>query len=189
MLYPILLYFRKSTASWKLPRFRPLVLPVGRACRIRWVWSIDGMILTGENRILADKPVQVPLWPPKILHGLTWNRTGTSALRGRRLTDWDTARTELLLPWIVYVRTAIFWVITQRVVVISYHRFGTIYRVPYSGVCHETSLKITTDPCVRTQKNAVVIYFVEEDWNHVLIILSKLKTRSVPRSKHTPFPS
>jgi len=56
------------------------------------------MILTGENRILADKPVQVPLFPPQILRGLTWNRTGTSVFRGRRLTDWDTGRTELLLP-------------------------------------------------------------------------------------------
>jgi len=28
------------------------------------------------------------------------------------------------------MRNALFWIITQRVVVISYRRFGTTYRVP-----------------------------------------------------------
>ena len=32
------------------------------------------------------------------------------------------------------MRTALFWVITQRVVVISYRRFGTIYRTHLQGV-------------------------------------------------------
>jgi hypothetical protein len=31
-------------------------------------------------------------------------------------------------------RTALFWVITQRVVVIYYRRFGTTYRVSSAGV-------------------------------------------------------
>jgi len=109
MLYPTLLYLRKNTASWKLHRFQPLVLLVGAASRWKWVWSADGMILTGENRILADKPVQASLLPPQILQRLTWNRTGTSGFRSRRLTDWDTTRTELLLPWITRMSSAISW--------------------------------------------------------------------------------
>jgi len=141
MLYPTLLYFRKSTASWELHRLRSLVLLVGATSRWRWLWSTDVMILTGENRILADKHVQVPLLPPQILHRLTWNRTGTSAFRGRRVTDWDTAKTRLLLPWILCMSTAIFWGITQRVVDISYRRFGTAYRVSSSGVCTDTSIR------------------------------------------------
>jgi hypothetical protein len=32
------------------------------------------------------------------------------------------------------MKTALFWIITQRVVIISYRRFGTTYRVPYSRV-------------------------------------------------------
>ena len=31
------------------------------------------------------------------------------------------------------VRTALFWIITQRVVVIYYRRFGATYRTPSSG--------------------------------------------------------
>ena len=37
------------------------------------------------------------------------------------------------------MRTALFWVITQRVVVISYRRFGTTYR-------SQTSSNFTQDP-------------------------------------------
>jgi hypothetical protein len=50
------------------------------------------MKLTGENRQLREKPVPVPLCPPQISHGLTRNRTRTSAVRGRRLTAWAMAR-------------------------------------------------------------------------------------------------
>jgi hypothetical protein len=39
------------------------------------------MILTGENRILGEKLVQVPLCPPKVPHGLTWG------VRSDRLTN------------------------------------------------------------------------------------------------------
>jgi hypothetical protein len=33
------------------------------------------MTLTGESEILNVKPVQIPLCPPQISHGLVWNRT------------------------------------------------------------------------------------------------------------------
>ena len=34
------------------------------------------MILTGENRILGEKRVHVPLCPPKVPHGLAWGVCG-----------------------------------------------------------------------------------------------------------------
>jgi hypothetical protein len=44
------------------------------------------MKLTGENRQLGEKPVPGPLCPPQTPHGLTWDRTRASAVKGRRLT-------------------------------------------------------------------------------------------------------
>ena len=49
-LLPMPLDFRKSFAFWKVPRLRPFVLLVRATCRWRWVWSIDGKTVTGENR-------------------------------------------------------------------------------------------------------------------------------------------
>ena len=49
----------------------------------------------------------------------------------------------------IEIRTALFWVITQRVVVISYRRFGTIYQV---------------------------ICFAGESWNHAEYIKISLYT-------------
>jgi len=37
-----------------------------------FLWSIGGLILTEENRILGEKLNQVPLCPPKVPHGLAW---------------------------------------------------------------------------------------------------------------------
>jgi hypothetical protein len=48
--------------------------------------------LTGVNRQLGEKPFPVPLCPPQIPHGLTWDRTRASAVEGRRLTAWAMAR-------------------------------------------------------------------------------------------------
>jgi BMFP domain-containing protein YqiC len=55
------------------------------------------MKLTGENRQLGEKPVPVPLCPPQISYGLTWDRTRASVVRGRRLTAWAMARPYLTL--------------------------------------------------------------------------------------------
>jgi len=38
------------------------------------------MIVTGDAGVLGEKPCPVPLCPPKISHGLTWDRTRTSAV-------------------------------------------------------------------------------------------------------------
>jgi hypothetical protein len=42
------------------------------------------MILTGETEVLGEKTVAVPLCPSQISHGLVWDRTWASAVRGRR---------------------------------------------------------------------------------------------------------
>jgi hypothetical protein len=34
---------------------------------------------TGETEMSGAKPVQLPLCPPQISHGLTWNRTEATA--------------------------------------------------------------------------------------------------------------
>jgi hypothetical protein len=51
-----------------------------------------GMILTGKDEEFGEKPVPVPLLLPQIPHGLTQAWTRSSAVRGRRLTVWDTER-------------------------------------------------------------------------------------------------
>jgi hypothetical protein len=70
-----------------------------------WVWSTGGMILTGEMDgygALVEwswqgkwnsqrNHVAVPLCPPQILRGLTWNRTRTSTVRRWWLIDWAIA--------------------------------------------------------------------------------------------------
>ena len=53
--------------------------------KVRWMWNIGGMILTGENRS-REKPVFVPRYQPQISHGLLRDRTSTPATRGQRLT-------------------------------------------------------------------------------------------------------
>jgi hypothetical protein len=41
----------------------------------------------------------VSLCTPQISHGLTWDRTLDSAVRGRRLTAWALARPSSSFPW------------------------------------------------------------------------------------------
>jgi hypothetical protein len=41
--------------------------------------------------VLSEKPVGVPLCPPQIPHGLSWDQTWTSAARCRWLTAWAMA--------------------------------------------------------------------------------------------------
>jgi hypothetical protein len=46
----------------------------------------------GKPKYSGEKPVPAPLCPPQIPHGTTRDRTRASAVRGRRLTAWATAR-------------------------------------------------------------------------------------------------
>jgi hypothetical protein len=56
-----------------------LVFPSNEAL-VEWNWQ-------GKTEVLGEKPVPLPLCPP---HGLTRDRTWTSAVRDRRLTAWAT---------------------------------------------------------------------------------------------------
>jgi hypothetical protein len=82
--------WRKSIAFWKVHWLCPFVL-VRATCIWRWVRSIGGVMLTGEAEVLGEKHVPGLLCPPQISHWLTWDRAGPSAMRGRRLTAWDTS--------------------------------------------------------------------------------------------------
>ena len=54
------------------------------------------MKLTGENRSSREKPVPVPLCPPQIPHGLTQDRTRTSAVRGLPLGTASSAELRVI---------------------------------------------------------------------------------------------
>ena len=43
-------YLRKRITFWMVSRLLELYLLVSATCTRRWVWSIEGMIMTGENR-------------------------------------------------------------------------------------------------------------------------------------------
>ena len=43
----------------------------------RGVWSVGGMILTGEKEVLKQNPTPLSLCPPNISHGLVRDRTQT----------------------------------------------------------------------------------------------------------------
>ena len=47
-----------------------------------WIWSTGRELLTGENRVLREKPVPVTIFPPQIPQGLTWDWTPVTAGRG-----------------------------------------------------------------------------------------------------------
>jgi hypothetical protein len=51
---------------------------------VEWYWQ--GKIASTRGKI------SVPLRPPQISHGLTWNRTRSFAVSDRQLTDWDMTR-------------------------------------------------------------------------------------------------
>jgi hypothetical protein len=40
----------------------------------------------GKTEVLGEKPVPVPICPPQISHGLTWDRSRASEVTGPRLT-------------------------------------------------------------------------------------------------------
>ena len=44
------------------------------------------MVLTGESGVLGEKPATVPIFPPQIPRGLSWDRTLASAVGRRPLT-------------------------------------------------------------------------------------------------------
>jgi hypothetical protein len=47
---------------------------------VEWYWQ-------GKMELLEEKPVPVPLCPPKMLHELAWHRTWNPMVGGPRLTQ------------------------------------------------------------------------------------------------------
>jgi hypothetical protein len=68
---------------------------------------VDGMRIGMGNRSTRNNPAQVPLYPPRIPHGMSWERTRAAAVGIRRLTAWAMVRPcginsmELTLLWII----------------------------------------------------------------------------------------
>ena len=54
---PNVIRFMTGTAFWKVPRLRLSVFLVRAKCRRRWLWSVGGMVLTGETGALEEKLV------------------------------------------------------------------------------------------------------------------------------------
>jgi hypothetical protein len=54
--------------------------------------AIGGMRIGRGNRSTRRKPAPVPLCPPQIPHGLTWDRTRAATVGSQRLTAWAMAR-------------------------------------------------------------------------------------------------
>jgi hypothetical protein len=82
------------------------------------------------------------------------------------------------------MRTALFWVVTQRVVVNFLPKFRDNLSDPSSGFffyswtlnvgptgCPETSGRISTTRCVTTQNSAVLSYFAAEVCKHAKSIM------------------
>jgi hypothetical protein len=68
----------------KLSKLRLLAFLVWVACRVRWVWSIGGMTLTGETEVLGEKhytALVVDVWM-SVEHW--WNDTDR-----RKLKYWE----------------------------------------------------------------------------------------------------
>lgn len=57
-----------------------------------WIWSLGGIIVTGENQTIKGKPGPMPLCPAEIPDWLGWDQTQASAVRGRWLTIWPVAQ-------------------------------------------------------------------------------------------------
>jgi hypothetical protein len=73
-----------------LPTFYVSIL---RIPQMIWVWwATVEWYRQEKTEEPGEKPVPVPLCPPRIPHGLTRAQTRASAVRGRRLTTWAMAR-------------------------------------------------------------------------------------------------
>ena len=99
------------------------------------------------------------------------------------------------------MRTALFWVVTQRVEVISYQRFGTIYRSPlqgsrkqkdcildpwkwYRSVVPKLRLEIATTVCVTTQDSAVLGPYWCPTYHNQLSRVSRWPTGVATGTRH-----
>jgi len=79
--------------------------------------------------------------------------------------NFNTIKTDSISAWLgasaaKQMRTALLWVIKQRIVVIYYRRFGTVYQSHFQdSILKMEPIEITTTRCLKTQKSAVLILY------------------------------
>jgi len=86
------------------------------------------------------------------------------------MSNRDRKGSKPFILWLIsgIQRTALLWVITQQVVVISYRLFGATYRSHLQGMTHENridrlplkSVKSASTRCIIAQKSPVPIHFI-----------------------------
>jgi len=57
-----------------------------------WDWSVGRLMQIGKSKVFQEKLVPLPICLPKIAHGLAWEWTWSSAVKGRWLTVWALPR-------------------------------------------------------------------------------------------------
>jgi hypothetical protein len=77
--------FPKEHYFFKVVSLCPFVL-ITAVCKWSWAWSTGGTILKGENPSTQWNSVPMPLFPPKISHGIAQDRTWDWGIRCRWLT-------------------------------------------------------------------------------------------------------
>ena len=96
--------FWTNIAFQNIPRLCPSVILVKATCRWRWLWSIGGMILTGENRSTWIKICRIATLSTM---NLTWPNPGlNSGLCGKMLS------TKCLSHCIVFTNSAV-WMLSS----------------------------------------------------------------------------
>ena len=94
------------------------------------------------------------------------------------------------------MRTALFWVVTQRVLVISYRRFGTTYAGGSRSQCMEESLWKRLKTCLQTYYAMMPFWQTYNSWNllarwlieEISRNLCNLKVRNSPPTSPHPLP-
>jgi hypothetical protein len=71
---------------------RPLIGLLYQPWMVDKYGAIGGMRIGRGKLSTRRKPAPVPLCPPPTSHDLTWDRSRTTAVGGRRLTSWAMAR-------------------------------------------------------------------------------------------------
>lgn len=77
-------FFRRFLGFVHFPSGQSKVWMTMSGALVEWIWQ-------GKTEILWEKPVALPLCPPKTAHGLTWYWPTDCASTDRRLTAWTIA--------------------------------------------------------------------------------------------------
>jgi hypothetical protein len=92
--------FRKNIYVWKVPRLRPFV-QVRATCRWRWVWSVGGIILTGETEVLGENHYTALVVDGWMSMENWWNDTDRGKLKfsEKNLPQWHSVHLKSHVDW------------------------------------------------------------------------------------------